>query len=361
MTTEAALDKPFVQPAEPSAIAQRLGISHEAVELYLRSEIVDLHIDTFIWQRIFGYDMRKRHGQGLANFRYMGQVDLPRLREAAIGGGIWAITTNPLRSAKGRAEAFSKNLVELKRLLSSQPDVMVVRNLSEYQRARAQGKHAALLGIQGGNALDASIEDLEQRLIDDLIIQITLVHLYDNRLGGTSTPSLGKGGGLTDFGRDYVRVLNAKRVFVDLAHISRKAFFDAVEVHDRSQPLIVTHTGIGGVHKHWRNLDDEQIRAIADTGGTIGVIYQRDFLGPVGQDGAEAVARHIEHVIQVAGEDVVSLGSDWDGMITPPPDMPTCLELPRLVQHMLDRGFKPERILKVMGGNFLRSLGLLRA
>ena len=73
--------------------------------------------------------------------------------------------------------------------------------------------------------------------------------------------------GLTDRGREYVRRLNDARVFVDLAHVSREGFFDAVAVHDRSQPLIVTHTGVAGVHPHWRNLDDEQLRAIADTGG----------------------------------------------------------------------------------------------
>ncbi len=75
-----------------------------------------------------------------------------------------------------------------------------------------------------------------------------------------------------------MRRLNEKRIFVDLAHISKRGFWDAVEVHDKSQPLMVTHTGVSGVYEHWRNLDDDQLRAIADSGGTIGVMYQSSFL-----------------------------------------------------------------------------------
>ena len=154
--------------------------------------------------------------------------------------------------------------------------------------------------------------------------------------------------------------MNEKRIFVDLAHISRRSFFDVVAIHDKTQPLIVTHTGIDMVHHHWRNLDDAQLKAIADTGGTIGIMYQRNFLAPGFKGAADSVARHLEHAIKVVGEDFVSLGSDWDGAIVPPLDMPTCLELPRLVSAMLSRGFSPERIHKIMGGNFLRALGLLR-
>ncbi len=350
----------FLQPQDKRLWAERLGISTEAIDVYLASEIIDLHIDSFIWHRLFGYDIKKRHGQGYLNFWFMGQVDLPRLREAAIGGGIWAITTNPLRSLAGRARAFSRNLQALTGLLNSEPDVAVVRNVKEYKAARAAGKHAAFIGIQGGNALEENLDALD-RLVDDLVMQITLVHLYSNKIGTTSTFSPRSDTGLTAFGRDYIKRLNEKRVFVDLAHISRKSFFDAVEVHDKSQPLIVTHSGIKMIHEHWRNLDDEQIKTIANSGGTIGVMYQRNFLAPGFSGGlAESIVRHMEHVIAVAGEDFVSLGSDWDGAIVPPRDLPTCLELPRLVQHMLDSGFSGERINKIFGGNFLRALGLLR-
>lgn len=348
---------------DPGAWAKSLGISREAVELYLASDVIDLHIDSFIWTRIFGYDLTKRHGHGALGARFYSQVDFPRIREAGVTGGLWSITTNPAKSAEARATAFVKNLAHLREIFARCPeDFSVVRNAGEYRAARAQGKHGAFISVQGGNALDRDPGALDL-IPDDIVVRVTLVHLSTSSLGVTSSPAAGRRGdeGLTRAGLDYVRRLNEKKIFVDLAHVSRKGFFDALEVHDRAQPLIVTHTGISGVHPHWRNLDDAQIKAIAETGGTIGIMYQASFLGG-GLLGcpSELVVRHLDHIVNVAGEDFASLGSDWDGAIAPPRDMPTCLELPRLVQHMLDRGWKAERIQKILGKNFLRALERLR-
>lgn len=345
--------------SDPGGWARELGISREAIDLYLGCDVIDLHIETFIWARALGYDLRRRHGRGPFGARLFGQADLPRVREACISGATWSITTNPLRTRSGRARVFARNLARLRAILESAgDDVAVCRNFPDYQAAKRAGKHAAFLGIQGGNALDRDPEALEA-LSGDWIVRVTLVHLSNSSLGLTSAPSLGgkRGEPLTAAGREYVRRLNEKRILVDLAHIDRRGFFEAASVHDRSQPLIVTHTGVAGVHPHWRNLDDQQIRAVAETGGTIGIIYQMAFLGG---GGCERVVDHLEHIVKVAGEDFISLGSDWDGMIVTPRDMPTCLELPRLVQKMLDRGFSPERVQKAMGGNFLRVLGELR-
>jgi membrane dipeptidase len=344
---------------DPATWAKELGISRAAVDLYLASDVIDLHVDTFLWTRQYGYDLAKRHGRGVFGARYYGQVDIPRIREAQVGGAIWVITTNPVRTAKGRAAAFVRNIASLRgKLAACEDDVAVVRDVDEYAQARAGGKHAAFIGIQGGSALDApGALDL---IPDRLVVRITLLHLYNSSLGVTSAPS-GGSGGLTAAGKDYVRQLDEKRIFVDLAHIHRLGFFDAVEVHDRSLPLIVTHTGISGVYPHWRNLDDEQLRAVADTGGTVGVMYHAPFLGR-GAEGRKAsrVVEHIEHVVKTVGDDFASLGSDWDGAIVTPRDMQTCLELPKLVERMLERGLREESIRKILGGNYLRALRHLR-
>ena len=347
---------------DPGAWARALGISRDAVDVYLASDVIDLHIESFIWTRMIGYDVRKRHGPGPTGARFLSQVDLPRVREARITGGTWSISTNPLRSKRSRADVFVKNLQRFRAIMASVPDeVAICRNLPEYEAAKRADKHAVFFGIQGGNALDRDLAALDL-IPDDLIIRITLVHLSTSTLGVTSAPSPQKawnkkGDGLTSTGREYVRRLNEKKIFVDLAHIDKRGFWDVVEVHDKSQPLIDTHTGVDGVHRSWRNLDDAQIKAIADTGGTIGIIYQWGFLG-----GPESrrIVDHMAHIVDVVGDDHVSLGSDWDGMILPPRDMPTCLELPKLVQHMLDRGWSGERVKKILGGNFLRVLGHLR-
>ncbi len=101
---------------DPSRWAEALGISREAVDIYLAAQVIDLHIDTFIWTRVFGYDLRRRHGRGLFGARFYGQADLPRLREARVSGGIWSITTNPLRRASRRAPVFGKNLARLEQI-----------------------------------------------------------------------------------------------------------------------------------------------------------------------------------------------------------------------------------------------------
>lgn len=349
--------------SDPAGWARELGISREAVELYLSCQSIDLHMDSFIWKRILGYDLRKRHGDGPTGARFLSMVDFPRVREAQLSGAIWVITTNPLRSAEARPAVFVENVRRLQGIFESvAEEFQVVRNVREYRAAVAAGKHAAFLGIQGGNALDRDLNALDL-IPDDLIVRITIVHLSSSRIGVTSSPAAGarRGEGLSSFGKDFVRRLDEKRILVDLAHINREGFFDAIAVHDRSLPLIVTHTGVTGVTPHWRNLDDEQLRAIADSGGTIGVMYQSSFLGEPALGGrSEAVVRHLEHIVDTVGEDHASLGSDWDGAICPPRDLKSPLDLPRLVEHMLRRNWSAERIQKIFATNYLRVVEAVR-
>ncbi len=239
----------------------------------------------------------------------------------------------------------------------------LVRTTAEYRAARAAGQHAVFLSIQGGNALQAAPGYLDALGPDQPIVRVTLVHLTNAAFGVTSSPlRLWRGRtGLTQAGRDYVANLNAHRVFVDLAHIHTTSFWEAVAVHDRTQPLIATHTGVTGVKPHWRNLDDDQLRAIAETGGVIGVIFASNFLRPRGMpNDADVVLHHMEHIVNVAGEDAVAVGSDYDGAITPPPDLRDGLAYGRLVARMLARGWSEGRIRKALGLNFLASLDRLR-
>jgi membrane dipeptidase len=344
---------------EPRKVAQRLGISDEAVALHYDADVVDLHVDSFIWRRIFGYDFRRRHA-AFTRGVMLSQFDLPRAREAGVTGATWVITTNPLGDARDREAKFFENLGELTALLESpEACARIVRSAAEYRAARAQGLHAAFVGVQGGNALAHSLDAID-RLSPGIILRVTLLHLTSSRLGTTSSPLAGNFG-LTDYGKDYVRRLNTHKILVDLAHISRTGFWDAVRAHDPTVPFVVTHTGVSGVFPHWRNLDDEQLRAVADSGGSVGIMYHSEYLGdPIFRGRLDTIVRHIEHVINATGEDHVSLGSDWDGSIVTPRDMPTCLELPRLTQAMLDRQWSEQRIRKVLGLNFLRVIETLR-
>jgi membrane dipeptidase len=237
----------------------------------------------------------------------------------------------------------------------------VVADAGGYGRARAEGRLAVFLAVQGGNALDSA--DDVRLLPDGAVLRITLMHLTDSVLGATSSP-LGRSrgrGGLTPAGRAMVEALNERRILVDLAHASKRTFSDALAVHDTGFPPVVTHTGVSAVRQSWRNLDDDQIRAVADRGGVVGIMYHRGFLGrPSWRVGAEAIVRHLEHAIAVGGEDVAALGSDWDGLIVTPRDMPTALDLPVLVDRMLARGWDEARIRRVLGTNALRLIAAIR-
>jgi membrane dipeptidase len=347
--------------SDPGAWAKSLGVSREAIDLYLASDVLDLHIDSFIWTRVFGYDLRQRHDHGFFRASFYSQVDFPRVLEAGLTGATWVITTNPARVAPERAATFRENLAELTAIFATVSEQFaLVRSHAEYKAARAAGKHGVFIGIQGGNALDADPGSLDA-LAGGEVLRVTVVHLTSSELGSTSSPLAGGDKGLSNKGRAYIERLNELKVFVDLAHISKKGFWDAVEVADKTQPLIVTHTGVSGVFDHWRNLDDDQLRAVAKSGGTIGVMYEATFLGQGKWSGtAERVVDHLAHIVKTVGDDYASLGSDWDGAIVTPRDMPTCLELPKLVDIMLRRKMKPDTIRKILGASFLRVVEALR-
>jgi membrane dipeptidase len=334
--------------------ARELRIPTAAVELYRSTDVIDLHIDSFIWQRTLGYDLTKRHRAPLWG-ALLGQVDFPRILAAEVSGATWVITTNPVRDAADRAATLAHNLDDLCATFQrASSQFAVVTSGREYDAARAAGKHAAFLGIQGGNALDLSLSDLA-RVCDGRVLRITLVHLSSSRIGSTSSPLRLRDTGLSAFGARMVEVLNERRVLVDLAHISAQGFWAACDAHARHVPFLVTHTGVSGVYRHWRNLDDAQIRAVARSGGVVGIMYHAPFLGDRPWNGrVDTVARHLEHVLHVAGEDTPALGSDWDGSIITPRDMPTCLELPRLVAALMARNIPERAIKKMLGQNFLR-------
>ena len=343
---------------------RKLGVSEEALALFAASDVVDLHVESFIWTRLFGYRLAKRHGLGPLRARLGYQVDLPRLLDAGLTGSVWSIATNPWRRRRRRTAIFLKNLQRLRCQLEAFPGISVVRDYAGYRRARAHGDHACWLAIQGGNALDSAAGDLAQ-VPDDCVSRITLVHMSNSSLGETSAPS-GRWlrrmtSGLSAEGATFIEQINEKRIALDLAHISYRGFWQALEVHDRTQPAIVSHSGVNAVHRCWRNVEDDQIKAIAARGGVVGVIFHSLFLdGSLWGCKSERIVEHIAHIVDRFGDDYVALGSDWDGMIVTPRDMKTVLELPLLVQRMLDRGWTAERIAKILGGNYLRVIKQLR-
>ncbi|HEV3402236.1 MAG TPA: membrane dipeptidase [Acidimicrobiales bacterium] len=344
---------------EPADRARALGISREAIELWDASDVVDAHVESFVWSRVLGYDLGRRHGSGLLGGCFYSQADLPRMVDAGLSGVVLSVATNPFRRRERRTGTLLANLARLRADVDAHPGTVIVADHAGYRQARQEGKLACFLAVQGANAL-VSPSDLA-RIPDDVVSRITLVHLTASPLGGSSAPGPWSGRGLTSLGAELVEAMNARSVIVDLAHISPEGFWDALDVHDRGQPAIVSHTGVRGVHDVWRNLDDAQLRAISTLGGVVGVMFHSAFLGDRFWSGrADAVVDHLAHIIRIAGEDSAAIGSDYDGLIVPPTDLRTVTQLPVLVQRMLDRGFGAERVAKVLGRNYLRVVEAVR-
>lgn len=358
-------DGPAPVPSDPMVDAHELsklsGTSREAAELVLDAHVIDLHLDTFIPHRLWGYDMTRPHGPGWLRGKLFGHLDLVRAVQGGLTGAMWSITTQPWATRKARLKSLEDNIVRFTQLMRRMGFAWV-STPHQYAAQVKKGRHAPLLSIQGGNALSAlDGEQLAQFLSRVPLTRITLLHLTASELGATSMPALGlipwSRGALKTRGVDHIRAMNEKRVFVDLAHIHERAFFAALEAHRPDLPPIVTHTGVRAVNTSWRNLTDRQLKAIADRGGVAGVMFHGPFLrrrrGP--RDGA-MVVEHLEHIHRVAGPQCSAIGSDLDGFILPPAELSDGrLAYVRLVHHMLLRRWTESQIRQTLGLNFLNS------
>jgi len=331
---------------------QMLG-SSEAHALHREHPPIDLHADTLTWARWLGYDLHARHEPPLPLSAFAGHVDVPRMREAGMGAQCFGLVSLPIaRGLRGLARTVTEQIELLVGSTAQHPgDLRLVRTADEIEACGRAGVIGALLGIEGAHALEGDIDRVE--VFARLGVRyLGFLHFSANDAG---RPAYGPGRrddeGLTPFGRDLVRRCEAAGVLVDLSHINRRGFLEACAIATR--PPIVSHTGVLGAHRHWRNIDDAQLRAVADRGGVVGVIFYPRYLGGQGLD---PVVRHLRHILDVVGEDAPALGSDWDGMIIPTRELRDPRGLPLLTDALLRAGV-PERVVaKILRGNVLRVL-----
>jgi membrane dipeptidase len=306
-----------------------------------------------MWSRWVNYDLHARHEPPLPFAAWAGHVDVPRLNEGGVGAQFFGLVSLPVGQRRGLAAVIDQQIDELESAVDKAPDRLVkARTPEDIRAATARGQVAALLGIEGAHALEGRLDNVDH-FARRGVRYLGLSHFSANE---TSFPAFGRGRrdgeGLTPFGRDVVRRCEEVGVVVDLAHINKKGFLEASEMATR--PPIVSHTGVLGVFEHWRNIDDEQLRAVADKGGCVGVIFCPKFLGG---DGLAPVVAHLRHILDVCGEDAPALGSDWDGFIVPTKDLCDAARVPLLTDALLEAGLGERVIGKILHGNVMRVLG----
>src|SRR6266446_6183181 len=379
----AAVGGLLVRGSAADALAER------AKKLHFSSIVLDTHDDTT--QRFFSkdYDIGKRNPDG--------QVDIPRMREGgmnAIFFSIWIdgrIMGPPaVQKALDQIDALHDNVRR------NSKDMAFCRTADDVRRAHAQGKIAALMGVEGGHMIGNDIRIV--RIFGDLGVRyMTLSHFYNDEWADSSTDKPAHNG-LTDYGKEIVREMNRQGIMVDISHVSDKTFYDALEVS--KAPLIASHSSCRALCNHVRDMSDDMIKALAAKGGVIQINYERSFIDQAYKDASEkltggvvaqfdqfkkecgddqecfgrkmaeqqkqAVAEgrlphvrweriidHIDHAVKLVGADHVGLGSDFDGADMPE-GMEDCSKLPKITEALMRKGYSDEDIRKILGGNTLR-------
>jgi len=314
--------------------------------------------------RLLGYDVGKRHRPVLPAAALAWQMDLPRAREGGLDGAVLGIVVSPeeerpeqilplrLLAAVERGRGLPQTLETLDLLAAAaraQPGQLAfARSGTELRAAIAAGRFAALAGLEGAHGIGDRLENLHTAWERGLRM-VGLAHFQASAAAWPMTDPGAAQRGLTPFGRELVAEMEALHMVVDLAHVNAVGVDDALEA--MTAPFVVSHTACRSVHDHPRNLSDDQLRRIADRGGVVGLAVGRMFLGPGGID---AFCAHADHARRIAGEDALAIGSDWDGAIVPVPGLEDVTALPFLTEALVDRGWPPDAVRKLLGENALR-------
>ena len=234
--------------------------------------------------------------------------------------------------------------------------------------------------VEGAHSLGGpeASDDEVMRNLDTLyqrgVAYVTLAHFYPNRVVNpcypfpedfanlSTNPAIWRDLtlGLTDLGHRVVERMIELGMIIDLSHctpVARQQVFAIADASGKHVPLVATHVGAYEINPSPYNLCDWEVKRIARDGGVVGVIFMPYWLIPHGSgQGINYLARTIDYFVDVAGEDHVGIGTDFDGFTTPPEDLKDTSEMPRLTQRLLVDGYSPERIKKILGGNTLRVL-----
>lgn len=327
----------------------------DVAELHRRAPVADGHADSLMWNR----DLNQASSSG--------HVDFPRLREAGVKLQCFTVVTRGLPVIDGfssfarvrgwpawaRATEWSRCTWQVDRLAhfcrQSNGLASIAATASQLTDNLAQGRLSAIIGIEGGHALGGQPSRVAE-LMERGVRFLSLSHLSNNELGGTSTPLFGNKP-LTPLGHEVLEAMEGAGMLLDLAHASPAMLPRLLSFKGR---VFCSHAGISGAHAMWRNLTDDTLRAVASRGGVVGVIFAPQFLG--GRQVGDLV-RHVRHALDVMGEDGVAFGSDFDGFIPLPQGMRDVRDLPKVTQALVDAGLPVRVVEKVIGGNYRRFFG----
>jgi membrane dipeptidase len=310
----------------------------------------------------------------------LGHIDFPRAKAGQFGGGMFAIfvpnpdedhhavdEVNPPIATQVPFNYSLPQVLEMAALLlrideQSQNAFKICRSVADISWCLENNVMAAVMHVEGAEGIDPGFHSLDILYAAGLR-SLGPVWSRPNQFGHgvpfrfPSSPDTGPG--LTGLGKDLIRYCNERRIAIDLSHLNMKGFWDVAELSQA--PLIATHSNAHAICESSRNLTDDQLRAIAQSRGMVGLNFANAFLRPDGRWGNdtpfEIMLRHLDHLLSVLGEDGVGLGSDYEGARIPAA-VRDVAGLPALQKAMLDHGYGEALVRKISAENWLRVLKL---
>jgi len=316
----------------------------QAKQIHQKAIVFDGHCDTIL--RIMN------HKHSLVNRKSTGHLDIPRLKEGGINIQVFAVfiediykQNNSLKRTLQLIDCFFNEIEK------NQDKISLITNYSQIKEINKKKKIAAILSIEGGEALEGDLGIL--RVLYKLGVRLlTLTWNQRNQIADGIGESR-TGSGLTELGLKVIDEMNRLGMVIDVSHLSETGFWDVIK---RSKaPIVASHSNCYALCPHPRNLKDNQIKALADKRGVIGVTFVPNFLTQEKRKTTiEDVVKHIDYLVERVGVDYVGLGSDFDGTRRLPLNLEGAEKIPNITIELVKRGYKEKDIKKILGGNFLR-------
>ena len=360
--------------------------AQDAQRIHRDALVIDTHNDVLYRSVMRGKDIGKRITSG--------HTDVPRIKVGGIDVQVFAVWCSE-KYGNGTAFAYANKQIDgLMELIRKYPDeITLATTATDIQHIADQGKIAAVIGVEGGHMIEGRIDYLDS-LFARGARYLTLTWNNSTEWATSATdevdhPETLTHKGLTDFGRQVIRRMNELGMMVDLSHVGRQTFFDALETS--TKPVLVSHSNAYALMAHPRNLEDDQIEAVVENGGVICLNFYSGFLDPMHYtkinrlyekyvttadsvkrsddakfdllpDAAKEELRpplsllldHIDYMVKMAGIDHVGIGSDFDGISSMPVGLNDCSDFPNLTAGLLQRGYTETDIRKILGENVLR-------
>lgn len=384
-------DNKMNQDNKTTTVAQETA--NDPLSIHKRAIAVDMHADTV--QRVLDehVDLQQQLNDG--------HFDAVRAKAGGLDAQFFSIWVEPQLFGGGGERAVKRaddQIAAIRTLAERHPETwQLATSAADVRRAAQDGKIAALLGLEGGYAIDEKLENVE-RYYDLGVRYMSPAWSVSTTWAGSSGDEAGGTRGLNEFGKSVVREMNRLGMMVDVSHVSDMTFWDIINTS--TKPVIATHSACRAIANVPRNLTDDMIRALANTGGVVNVIFYPEHLEPgwselkkkvdveiaplvqeaSANEPGDAVHKklardrlrqreyarrlppvyvsrivdHIDHIVKLVGVDHVGIGSDFDGVQSTAADLGNVADLPNLTKELLKRGYSESDIDKILGGNMLR-------